>query len=402
MAMAAQHAALIERLQVQARRSPRLYLCKLALLALAGYGLLLALLLVSLGVPAFVLMQVVSGAVPLEPRHAWVILLPGAFGVALLRALWIRFAQPPGYRLAAGEAPLLEAEVERLRVAIGAPVLDGIVIDSSLNASATDLPRAWGLLGHRHYLVLGFPLLQLMDRAELASVIAHEFGHFGERHGPFSGWIYRVRLSWYRVLEGMNGGGLVGYLLARFFAWYAPYFNAYSFVLARDNEYAADAAAARTAGAEALASALLRMELASRRLECDLAGGISRRARSQGHPPAQMLSDLARKLQDPRPGDLQRLMELAGRDSDPDDTHPTLPQRLAAIGVKPMLHGGTGSPAIELLGSRRTDIERQLDAHWREEVRPSWRETYAEAAADRSRLSALELQATSTPDELLE
>lgn len=400
--MAARHAALIERLQAQARQSPRLYLCKLALLALAGYGLLVGLLLVSLGVPAFVLAKVVFGGVPLEPRHAWVILLPGALGAALLRALWIRFAPPPGYRLTAGEAPLLEAEVERVRLAVGAPGLDGIVIDGNLNASALELPRAWGLLGHRHYLVLGFPLLQLMDRAELASVIAHEFGHFSERHGPLSGWIYRVRLSWYRVLEGLNGGGLVGYLLARFFAWYAPYFNAYSFVLARDNEYAADAAAARAAGAEALASALIRMELASRRLQCDPVGGIARRARLQGHPPAQMLSDIACRLQDPRPCNLQRLMELAARESDPDDTHPTLPQRLVAMGVAPTSPGRVGVPAIELLGARGAEIERQLDAYWREEVRPSWRETYAEAAADRARLSALELQATSTPDELLE
>lgn len=402
MAMTAQHAALVERLQVQARNSPRIYVCKLALLALAGYAPLLSLLVVSLGVPVFMLTRVIFGAVPLEPRFAFVILLPGAFGLALLRALWIRFAEPPGYRLSPGEAPLLEAEVERLRDAVGAPALSGIVIDTNLNASAADVPRAFGLLGHRHYLVIGLPLLQLLDRAELASVVAHEFGHFGGRHGPFSGWIYRVRLSWYRVLEGLSGGGLLTYLLARFFAWYAPYFNAYSFVLARDNEYAADAAAARAVGAAALAGALVRMELASRRLQCDPSGDLLGRALSQGHPPPHMLAQLARTLQDPRACNLPRLLEIAERDADPDDTHPALPRRLAALGVEPVSPVCARQPAIELLGLRRGDIECQLDAHWREEVRPCWRERYAVAAVDRARLAVLEAQAMPTPDEVLE
>ncbi|MDQ3288843.1 MAG: M48 family metallopeptidase [Pseudomonadota bacterium] len=402
MSMAEHHAELVARLQVQARQAPRLYLCKLGLLALAGYALLLALLALSLGVPVFVLMQVVVGGVPAEPRFALVVLLPGAFGVALLRALWIRFAPPPGYRLEADEAPLLQAEVERLRKAADAPVLDGIIIDSHLNAAASDVPRAFGLLGHRHFLVLGFPLLQMLDRAELAAVVAHEFGHFGKGHGQFGGWIYRVRLSWLRVMEGLSGGGLPGYVLARFFSWYAPYFNAYSFVLARDNEYSADADAARTAGAASLASALVRMELATRRLQCDPARGLIGQAKVVGHPPAGMLADLARRMDDARPCNLQRLIEVAGAEADPHDTHPTLPQRLKALGVEPIAPHRVQSAAVVLLGTRADDIERHLDAQWRDEVRLRWREIYDAAASDRARLAALESQAQSTPQELLE
>ena len=82
--------------------------------------------------------------------------------------------------------------------------------------------------------------------------------------GDFSGWIYRLRISWHRLLEGMAGGGFAGgQLLWLFFRWYAPYFDAYSQVLARRQEYAADAVAAQVAGADAAASALVRIELAS-------------------------------------------------------------------------------------------------------------------------------------------
>lgn len=404
MDKAAQHGALVERLQQEARDTPRKYLLKLALLALAGYAVLVGLLVLSLGLPLFFLASIAVDTARADPALAVVILVPGTFGVMLLRALWIPFAPPSGHALAAGEAPVLEAEVERLRLAVGAPALDGIVIDDRLNAAAVDLPRAFGLLGHRHYLVLGLPLLQLLDRAELASVIAHEFGHFGARHGRFSGWIYRVRISWLRVLDGFPAAGfLVSRLLSGFFAWYAPYFNAYSFALARSNEYAADAAAARVAGADAAASALVRLELAALRLQCAPGTGALELARGQEQPPSRLQADLAGRLRDPRPCELDRLLEIAGRHTDPDDTHPTLPRRLAAIGFRPTsLTPPCNDSASRLLGASLVDIERQLDKDWSERIRPRWRECHAAAAVDRARAQELDSRGSLTPGETLE
>lgn len=404
MAMAARHVALVERLQGEARHAPRRYLCKLALLALSGYGMLVVLLVAALGLPLFLLARIVLGAAPADPSIAFAILLPGVFGAVLLRALWIPFGAPSGYRLSAGEAPALEAEVARLRAAVGAPELDGIVIDGELNAAAVDAPRALGLFGHRHYLVLGLPLMQLLDKTELASVIAHEFGHFGARHGRFAGWIYRVRLSWCRALEALSeGGGAMTLLLVKFYGWYVPYFNAYSFVLARSHEYQADAAAARAAGAEAATSALIRLELAMRRVHSRFWPGLLDRARTQGHPPAQLHADLARVLQERRPCDLQRLLDIAGRDADPDDTHPTLPQRVTAIGAAPELRAHAGpSAAAELLEARVPDIEKHLDTQWRDDIRARWRERHEGAASDRARLVELDARSTHTPEEALE
>ena len=405
MESTARRAALVQRLQLEAHEAPRRYLCKLALLALAGYAVLVALLAVALGLPLLLLARVVFGGAPADPSLAFAILMPGVFGALLLRALWVPFGVPPGYRLAAGEAPALEAEVARMRAAVGAPALDGIVIDGELNAAAVDMPRALGLFGHRHYLVLGLPLMQLLDRDELASVIAHEFGHFGAGHGRFAGWIYRVRLSWYRALDALSQrGGAMTLLLIKFYGWYVPYFNAYSFVLARRQEYEADAAAARAAGAEAAASALVRMELASRRVQAGFWPALLDRARTQGHPPAQLHADLARALRDARPCDPARLLALAARDADPDDTHPTLPQRLEGIGASPALHLAPpdASAADALLGPRLPDIERRLDAQWRDDIRVRWRERFDGAAHDRARLAELDARGTLAPDESLE
>lgn len=135
MATSARHSALVERLQIEARNAPRRYRCKLALLALAGYAMLVALLAIALGVPLVLLARVVSGAATAEPSLAFAILMPGVFGALLLRALWAPFGVPAGYRLAAGEAPALQEVVARMRAAVGAPALDGIVIDGELNAA---------------------------------------------------------------------------------------------------------------------------------------------------------------------------------------------------------------------------------------------------------------------------
>lgn len=404
MASTAKYTALVERLQVEACNAPRRYRCKLALLALAGYAVLVVLLVVALGVPLVLLARVMTGAATAEPSLAFAILMPGAFGALLLRALWVPFGVPAGYRLAAGEAPALQEVVARMRAAVGAPALDGIIIDGELNAAAVDMPRALGLLGHRHYLVLGLPLMQLLDRDELASVIAHEFGHFGAGHGRFSGWIYRVRLSWYRALDALSQrGGAMTLLLLKFYGWYVPYFNAYSFVLARHQEYEADAAAARAAGAAAAASALLRMELASRRVQAGFWPALLERARTQGHPPAQLHADLARALRDPRPCDPERLRAIAAHDADPDDTHPTLPQRLDAIGAASAWRPLPDTSAAQaLLGARLPEIERHLDTQWREEIRARWRERYDGAAADRAKLAELEARDTRTADEALQ
>ena len=85
---------------------------------------------------------------------------------------------------------------------------------------------------------------------EFRAVLAHELGHLSRHHARFGNWIYRIRQTWDRLLAILaNEGSLATKPFAKFLGWYAPYFNAYSFVLARANEYEADAASMRIAGA---------------------------------------------------------------------------------------------------------------------------------------------------------
>ncbi|TYT26659.1 M48 family metalloprotease [Luteimonas viscosa] len=404
MASAEAYRGLVERLEVVARQSPGGYRLRVALLAALGFVVLGGSVLLAFGLSVGLVLALLAISPLLLLKLAKLVWIPIAFGWVVLRALWVTFPAPEGHRLDQHEAPLLQAEVERLRVAAGAPRLSGIVVDADLNAAAASVPRALGLLGHRHYLVLGLPLMQLLDREQFASVVAHEFGHFGGGHGRFGGWIYRVRASWYRLLDALAvRQGWVNRLFVRFFDWYAPYFNAYSFVLARANEYQADATAARIAGARAAGEALVRVNLGSARLSQEFWPQLQRASLSQPAPPALLYREMGTRLRDDGGDDEARLAAALAAQPGFDDSHPTLAQRLQALGVAPVRVPPPRESAAEaLLGELLPRLEQRFSEEWRAHIEAHWDENYRQHARDLERFEALRAQQVRSPQEAVE
>ncbi len=391
------HRALVERLSLEAEAHPLRYRIKLALWALAGFAALIGAIVLSL-------LMSVGVILALAAAKAWALfklaLIPLALSWTLIKSLWIRFSEPQGHRLAPGEAPRLQALVEDLRRNAGAPRLAGIVITPDLNAAAATCPRLLGLLGNRHFLVLGLPLMERLDPDQFTAVLAHEFGHFSAGHGRFGGWIYRVRASWFRVCEGLMGhAAWMSKPLIRFFQWYAPYFNAYSFVLARSNEYEADAAAARLVGAKAAGQALVSIELADLRLQRDFWPALDRAMLVEPEPPERMFEEMSRVLVEPNAQDEQRLAEVLARPAGLEDSHPVLAQRLKALGQDPGVPPVPEHSAAEvLLGELRGVVIASMSEQWRGFAAEPWHESFARARADRERLQ--ELRAAAAQREL--
>ena len=395
---------LVERLEREARESPGRYRFKLALLAGLGFVVLGGSVLMALGMSVGLVLVLVAISPLLLLKLLKVVWIPVAFGWVILRALWMKFDAPDGYRLREGEAPELRAEIEHLRNQAGAPPLAGIVIDNRLNAAAASVPRAMGLLGSEHYLVLGLPLLQLLDRAQFGAVVAHEFGHFGGGHSRFGGWIYRVRESWFRVLEELElRRSWVVRLFTRFFDWYAPYFNAYSFVLARSNEYQADAMAAAIAGPESAARALVRVSLGSEQLDRDFWPGVRSATRTEPRPPQALYTDMAGHLARPGTDEAGRLRALLEEQPGLEDTHPTLSQRLAFLKVEPEpVPPPTRSAADSLLGPLQPLLEAHFSHEWREGVDEHWRQRHEQHGRDEAELVRLEALPERNDDEAME
>lgn len=395
----------VERLEREFDAAPGRYRLKLGLLAALGYGVLGASLLLTL-----VLAIVLVVYCLIRPPEDGLIVIPilslGAIGLVVLRALWIRFEAPAGYALAAGEAPALRGEVERIRRDVGAQRLHGIVIDDQLNAAAAFVPAGIGLWHQRHYLVLGLPLLRLLDGAEMAAVIAHEFGHFNQQHGRFSAWIYRLRVSWYRVLEGLSGPGMASqHLFWRFFRWYAPYFDVRSFVLARRQEYAADGVAAAVVGAEPMARALARLGLASDWLSETFWPEVERSAHAQAFPPVHVHARLGQGLAQERLRHERIPRWLLAHRPAPEDTHPGLRQRLTALGCSEeiRLQSAPLSAAESWLDAGLLDrLEQRFSRDWQSRAKADWEARHHTLAEEGRRLDLLDGLPQRNPAEWLE
>jgi len=322
--------ALVQRLELQSSRNPAGYKLRVALLALLGYLFLFGILgIVLLIVAATIYVGRINYLI------IKVLLIPLGIGALILRSLWIEFPEPEGVELTPNDAPRLFDQVHAIAKTTEGPNLHRVLLTGDYNAAILQRPRL-GILGwQENYLLIGLPLLQALSSSDLRAVLAHEFGHLSGNHGRFAGWIYRVRQTWLQVLVNAQqhrkyGSGFFEY----FFNWYAPYFSAYSFVFARAQEYEADQCAVRVAGQEQAARALINLELKAKALTQDFWPGVYKLADQQETPPKDAFSQMLHMLVHPLPADKMKLWfsEAIGERRDYDNTHPSLSERLAAIG----------------------------------------------------------------------
>jgi Zn-dependent protease with chaperone function len=248
------------------RHAPR----RFALVTAAFAGLGYAAILCTLVLAAFALQWGTQRLIDGRFNFGLLLLVVGCASLlwSLLRALWSRERAPEGFVVTHKEAPRLFELIDKVRRKCGAPRLDVVLLDGELNAAIVQQPRL-GLLGwHRNHLILGLPTLMALDVKQLATVIAHEFGHLQGAHGKLGAWVYRTRRSWWRLAESRDRARLGAWwadaALGLFFRHFFPRFNARAFVLSRQQEYEADRVAHRVAGAQASATSLISISVQSR------------------------------------------------------------------------------------------------------------------------------------------
>jgi len=47
----------------------------------------------------------------------------------------------------------------------------------------------------------------VLTKDQFLAVIAHELGHLSGHHSRFNAWIYRVRITWWRIMEAFDAAG---------------------------------------------------------------------------------------------------------------------------------------------------------------------------------------------------
>ena len=379
---------LIRRCEKVSQESPRLYVARAVGLVVLAYGYLLLVLFGSLALCGLMVGLVIVAPATIKLALFGLIVFGGIF-LAVLQGLWVRLQPPLGRPVTRDQAPQLFTLLDELRTALECEPFHHVLIVNDLNAAVVQIPRL-GIFGwHRNYLLLGLPLMECLSPEEFRAVLAHEFAHSSRGHGRFGNWLYRVRRTWEQVIEQMvrrrtRWSGV----LTKFLDWFWPRFNGHAFVLARANEYVADACAVRLAGAEVAARALLRVQLDAALLSEKFWPGVYDRAKASELPPAQMMFELQQALrQGPAEEDASRWLRHAFLlQTSNADTHPSLKDRLQAMGRPPSEVNAPARPlpirvsaAEHFLGEQAPAVAQQLSDEWHAAVKPQWQARHAQA-----------------------
>jgi Zn-dependent protease with chaperone function len=393
--------ALVNKLELYERDHPATYRLRVGLLAALGYLVLFGALAISL---AIVIGLIYVGRLNLLVIEIVIVVVAIAF--VILKSLWIEFPEPEGEELKYDDAPRLFELVSEVRKATNGPSLHKVLLTNEYNASIVQRPR-FGIFGwHENYLQIGLPLLRALSPNDIRAIVAHEFGHLSGSHGKFASWIYLVRQTWTQLMEAAeqnrrNGLGL----FERFFRWYAPYFNAYSFVLARAQEYEADRCAVNVSGKEKMACALVNMRLKGKMLAEDFWPAMHGRADTDPEPPHESFAEMLQSLHDPIPSEKARgwFSETLTIRHQYDDTHPALADRLAAMGYPEVRQNGNldafvvgaDQPRADqyLLARLQDEFIAQQNNLWKEEMAQFWAERHKFVAEAQQALAGFEEKA---------
>lgn len=398
-------AARIRPLETFAAANPQLYRFRVALVALLGYAYLIALVVLLLGFVAFTLYYVRLNAALI--KILWV---PLVLAGLVLKALWISVPEPDGKELERHNASGLFDLTDEITKAINGPTVKHVLVNDEFNASVVQVPQ-FGMFGWlNNYLIVGLPLMRALSPEEFRAVLAHEFGHLSGKHGGwFQSWIYRARLSWYQILIRVHEErSYAAFLFEPFLKWYAPYMNAYSFVLAREQEREADTYAVEIAGRDTTALMLTRLETKTRGFMEDFWPKLFRGANDQSLTPRDIFSQMLIGYEQPvGHTKAQRwFLEALRVPTGYADTHPALGDRLAAIGfqrdgaeVTQLIDAVVKadeikeSAAARYLNQLPDDFEPSMNRLWRERVSQAWNERHNEIKTLRKRLTELDEQA---------
>lgn len=386
----------------EAGANPAAYRRKVGLFAALGYAYVFTLLaVVAMGlagvVAAFYFREHATGNLLLAKLGFFLLV----FGGMIASALWVTVDEPQGTPVDADRFPKLVAEIEDLQKRLATIPIHRTIIVPGLNAFVSQTPRL-GVFGwQRNTLALGLELMLTLSPQEMRAVVAHELGHLSRNHSRFAGWIYRVRRTWANLFAKFKenqrwGAGLIN----RFFYWYVPRFAAYSFALRRQNEYEADAASAELTSRETAGAALMKLEIIGAHLNHRYWRDFYAQTLHSPEPQRMAYAALAQDL---------RAVPLAAEDvatyreaalaqqTDFEDTHPSLADRLKGLGLDPAGFGAApldlgASAAVEWLGPELPRLIAEYDQEWWRQNEDGWRQRHQELQAELAELQALSAQ----------
>lgn len=273
--------------------------------------------------------------------------------------------EPPGPRLEESDCPALFAMIREVAAATGQEPPADVYLVNEVNAWVTQRGGVMGF-GSKRVMGIGLPLMQGLSQAELRAVIAHEFGHYSSGDVSLGPWIYKTRAAIGRAVQNLEES-----IVSIPFLWYGTLFLRVTHAVSRQQEFTADAVAAKVAGAPVMASALRRLSGVAMAFNVYMGNEVSPVLRAGFLPP--VASGFDQYLRDARIVAFARAMtdHSASQDTtDPYDTHPSLKQRLEALGASgaDASDASADPPAASLLPNPESHAAAAVRAAWARET----------------------------------
>lgn len=264
---------------------------------------------------------------------------------------------PPGPSLSPQQQPRLFQKLTEVARATGEEMPAEVYLTPEVNAWVAQRGGVMGF-GSRRVMGLGLPLLQLLRVTQLQAVLTHEFGHYyggDTRLGP---WIYKTRAAIGRTLQNLSGRSS---LLQTPFLWYGNLALRITHGVSRQQEFAADALAARTVGSRPLAEALQTIHGAAAAFDCYVEHEVAPLLGRGYRPP--LAEGFARFVSVPQIAAAIAQVTaraLAEGKADPFDTHPPLRERVAALECLPDGAAPAGDPCVFTLLDAPSELEARM------------------------------------------
>ncbi|NNE07702.1 MAG: M48 family metalloprotease [Gemmatimonadetes bacterium] len=327
--------------------------------ALLSIGLLVGFYVIALGT-AFALILIAYVDVTTGTLvHLKVVLFAGFGALVILYSIFPRIDRflPPGPRVSANQEGELFAMIREVAKAAEQKPPAEVYVVPDVNAWVAQR-GGWIGIGSRRVMGLGLPLLGLLSRNEFKAVLAHEFGHYHHGDTMLGPVIHKARSTIFRTVSNLAEQESI---LHHPFLWYGKMFMRITQSISRQQEFVADALAARLYGRRSLSSALKKIHSEAQAFIPYYQGDVAPVLNSGFRPPiaegfqAFVRSEAVKKQ-------TARILEeeLQESRSDPYDSHPTLKDRLDRIREEGSEDGEIESgDAIEAVESV-DEIERRI------------------------------------------
>jgi heat shock protein HtpX len=205
-----------------------------------------------------------------------------------------------------------------------------VFLTADLNAGVFEYGGFWGLKSRR-VLLIGLPLLQVLNVTELRSVIAHEFGHYFKGDTKLGPWVYKTRSAILRTVAALSQHSN---FIQTPFILYGKIFLRITHGISRHQEYTADRLAAEIIGKTTVIETLQKIQATSLAFSDYWVSEVIP-VLTQGYRPSitegfqyYLNSTRYKEIVEPGVRGIQTDMS-----SCPYDTHPTLKERVAALNI---------------------------------------------------------------------